>query len=116
MNPIIQEILEKGIKVQIVFNTETQKNEYIIDGFYKSGTITLFENQHDLLMAFARYGELTLITKFDDLVDLNHSWWIASAPRYEGWASPDPQWLPYLLEKGLVTEEKKTIYKSTTQS
>ena len=105
----------RGIKVTIEFNHETQSNEYIIGGFYKSDTIRLIE-ESDIkgsLLAIARYDEKTIINCFDDLVHLNNVWWISSMRRYDGWESPDPQWLPFLLEKGLVREEKKIIYKST---
>jgi hypothetical protein len=115
MNPIIQEILEKGIQVTIEFNPFAKLNEYIIGGFYKSDTIRLIEEpgMPNSLLAIARYDEKTIINNFDDLVHLNYVWWIDSAPRWEGWASPDLRWLPFLLEKGLIREETKIIYKST---
>jgi hypothetical protein len=68
MNPIIQEILEKGIKVCILYNPKTKNNEFIIDGFYKSGSITLSEDEEGILIAQARYDERTRIDCFDDLV------------------------------------------------
>ena len=115
MNPIIQEILEKGIKIQVEFNPKTGLNEYIIGGFYKSDTIKLIEEPDitDNLMAIARYDEKTLIYNFDDLVHLNNAWWLSGKDRFEGWLEPDPRWLPFLLEKGLVKKETKVIYKST---
>jgi hypothetical protein len=113
MNPIIQEILERGIKVTIAFNQEIQQNEYIIDGFYKSGTITLSEDDDGILVAEARYDERTRIDSFLDLVCLNNAWWLSSRHKFEGWEQPDPQWLPFLLEKGLIREERKVIYIST---
>lgn len=112
MNPIIQQIIEKGIKVTIEFNATTKLNEYVISGFYKSDTIRLIEEPDikDSLMAIARYDGKTVISNFDDLVHLNNAWWLSSRNRYEGWETPDPQWLPFLLEKRLVKEEMKTIY------
>ena len=101
----IQEILEKGINVMIEFDPASEKNHYIIRGFYKSDYITLSEDEDGILIAEARYDERTRIDCFDDLVHLNNAWWLSSRYRFEGWEQPDPQWLPFLLEKGLIKEE-----------
>lgn len=114
MNPIIREILEKGLTLTIGYNKEEDRFEYTLGGFYKSDTITLIERAgyDDVsLMAIARYKEHTIIHNFDELVMLNYSWWKSSQNRFDGWNAPNGDWLPFFLEKKLVEVETKIIYK-----
>lgn len=108
MNPIIQEIIEKGIQVKIEYNTVEKRNEYVLTGFYKSGMVTLYEDDGHL-MAQTRYGEITPINTFNDLVYLNYEWWIMYR-KYMGWEEPEKEWLPHIIEANLVKVETKTIY------
>jgi hypothetical protein len=110
MNPIIREIIEKGIRVIIEYNKETKKDEYVLHGFYKSGTATLFEDLDGRLMARARYNEITPINTFNDIVYLNYEWWTNSRHRNECWEEPDKEWLPFLIEAKLIKVETKTRY------
>jgi len=84
---------------------------YEVSGFYKSGTIRIYEDE-ETLYAVARYDELTELDEepFDSLVSLNYSWWQRSKERHDGWKNPDSKWLPYFLEKGLVKEIKTINY------
>jgi hypothetical protein len=115
MNPIIQEILEKGFQLLVEYNPKTKKNEYIIGGFYKSDTVRLIEDDEylDQFIAVARYNERMSINNFDDLIHLNHVWWVSSKDKLTEWASPNSKWLPFLIEKGLVKKEIKYSFKST---
>ncbi len=108
MNKIIQEALESGITFTIQFNKTTGKTEYIADGFYKSGTITLTE-EDNVLVAKARYDERCEITDLRDLVMLNFKWWERSKERYEGWKAPANQWLPLLIKEKLIKEKSELI-------
>ena len=77
MNPIIQELLEKGFTLQMSYNPATKRIGYSLGGFYKSGTVLLEERigyDGHSLMATARYNGLTIINDFDDLVRLNYDW------------------------------------------
>lgn len=112
MNKIIEEVLKKGITVNLSFNKEKNKIIYTIDGFYKSGTIDLEEkDDNDILIATARYNEQTLVESFDDLVSLNFSWWSYSKNRNECWNAPDSKWLPFLIDSGLVEKYVETVIK-----
>ena len=76
------------------YSKTSKQIEYIVDGFYKSGTIKLIENE-DELTAVARYDEQSEIDSLYDLVSLNHEWWIRSKDRFDGWKEPDLSWLPF---------------------
>jgi hypothetical protein len=57
MNKIIKEALENGISFNIGYNNVAKRIEYTADGFYKSETIKLVENENGTLLAIARYDE-----------------------------------------------------------
>ena len=114
MHPFVDEILRKGIGVKLEYNAIKERNEYIIDGFYKSGTIKLIERVgygDNAFLAESRYDQIDFINTFNDLVYLNYEWWMDSRERYEGWADPDPQWLPHLIGANLIKVETKAVYK-----
>lgn len=110
---LIRELLEKGFSITEVSILETGELAYGLDGFYKSGSVKLYENRN-CICALARYNEVTNLddyeNHFDALVDLNYRWWKSSKERFDGWSSPDPKWLPYLLEKGLIKQKTITVY------
>lgn len=104
---LIVELLKNGISVELEL-----KNDVIgfkIDGFYKSGTVTLIQ-EDDHFIAHARYGETELIESLSDLVSYNRYWWSASKERNEGWTKPNSKWLPLLLKFNLVTQRTEIIY------
>lgn len=112
MNKIIEEILKNGIPVSMEYNKEKNKIVYIIEGFYKSGSINLEEKENeDVLIATARYDEQTIVESFKDLVSLNYDWWMYSKDKYDGWKSPESRWLPFLLEMGLVKQNVEHVVK-----
>jgi hypothetical protein len=108
MNKIIEELLENNIP----FSMET-KNEYILNGFYKSGEVRLIETDGKLI-AHARYNEQTAIEKLSDLVALNYDWWLNSRDRFDGWKSPESIWIPLLEKYGFIKSVTvtKTEYKN----
>lgn len=108
MEQLIKELLSKGILISGV-SLINDELAYEIPGFYKSGTITLFTKDNKIF-AEARYNEVTEIHCFENLVRLNHSWWDYSKDRFEGWRTPDSNWLPYLMELDLVTRQEQIVY------
>lgn len=110
MNKIIEELLKNGIPVSMEYNKNNGCINYIIDGFYKSGTVSLEENGENLI-ATSRYDEKTNITEFRDIVLLNYNWWTSSKNRSDIWKSPDSMWLPFLLKEGFVKETIETVKK-----
>jgi len=91
---MINKIIEESIKIGIPIKCEFVPNRgfvYEVDDFYKSGSITI-EEEDGKLIAMARYNEKTEITKPEDIVQLNHRWWDYSKDRFEGWRHPNPTW------------------------
>lgn len=88
---------EGVIDVKIQFNPRIERIEFVVDGFYKSGTCTLCEVDGKLI-AHTRYDGIDVIETLEDLVKLNLSWHEYSQDRYAGWAAYDPSWNS-LIEK-----------------
>jgi len=109
MNKIILELLKYGFMLELSFNKESKMCEYRLNGFYKSSGITLWVGDGDNLVAIDRNKEVHFIDSFRELVLLNYQWWQSSKDRYEGWAVPEAEWLPFLLADGLVKEETNIV-------
>lgn len=109
MNSLIVEILKKGFSLEVGYNSEHDRIEYDIFGFYKSDRIKLYENDHGTLNAISRYNEVDIIDNFYNLVALNYRWWVSSKERFEGWKVPDGKWLPYLIEEGFIEKKTKVV-------
>ncbi len=107
LHPVIEEFIFKGGSVSI------DKNGYHIDGFYKSGAITLKE-ENNILKAYSRYDQVDEIHDFDDLVALNYFWWDRSKGRSTGWSSPDSIWEKHLIESGRIKKAEKVIIEYET--
>lgn len=111
LQELVIEILQNNISISNVTLKKYGSYKclcYRIEGFYKSGGVDLFESP-DGILASARYDQVTQIETFKDLVFLNYSWWQTSKERYDGWKTPDEQWLPHLLEQGLVKESTSIL-------
>lgn len=113
MNKIIEEILKEGISVLMEHNIEFDRTEYIIHGFYKSGTVKLIECEDAALQAIARYDQKTYVNSVRDIVELNYDWWQKSKDRFDGWKEPDPFWIKLLLKYDFIKEERTTKIYST---
>lgn len=90
IDPTIADIIRLGIPVMCNY-VEGRGFVYEVDGFYKSGTISI-ERKKGKLIANSRYDEKTEITSPKDLVVLNHVWWKRSKDRFDGWAEPGSIW------------------------
>ena len=93
----IQELLEYGITVGLT------KDSFIVDGFYKSGTVEVRCQGENDWFAESRYNQVDYVGGLHDLVALNYSWWRMSKDRSDGWSQPDSQWLKLLIEYEYVT-------------
>jgi hypothetical protein len=103
----IEELVEEGIPV-----TLQKGGSFHIEGFYKSSGVTV-QLEDDGWVAVARYNEVTQIETLHDLAGLNYHWWQCSKDRYDGWAQPDPRWVPLLLQFGYIKEKTipaQTVY------
>lgn len=79
----IQELLEHDIPVSLT------KDGFVVEGFYKSGTIEIQCRNEADWYAVARYQEKTDVEDIQDIVAINHLWWLRGKERYEGWSQPD---------------------------
>lgn len=112
LEKLIRDLLEKGFTISGVTLSENGDLQFELQGFYKSGSVKIYADSN-YIYALARYNEITELNytnPFDSLVNLNYEWWQKSKSRYEGWSQPNSDWLPYLIEKGLVTEKTITTY------
>ncbi len=109
MHPIIKELIESGISVRGEFDVETDKKYFIIDGFYKSGTVKLTESETGFILE-SRYNSTDDIKCVCDIVKWNYYWWKASKDRCESWKSPDAKWMPLLLKYGFIEEVVNVEY------
>lgn len=110
MNNIIKELLDKGFRLELFKDVQGELCHQL-PGFYKSSGVVLRDIENGV-MAFSRYNQMDEIYEFRDLVYLNHRWWQSSKEKYDGWVNPEEDWLPYLIEEGLVKkiEEKLVRY------
>lgn len=91
INKIIEDCIRLGIPVKCEYILD-RGFVYEIDGFYKSGNISI-EEIDGKLIATARYDEKTEITEPRDIVILNLEWYNYSKDRFEGWSTPSDFWI-----------------------
>lgn len=92
INKIIEESVKIGIPIRCKYVLD-RGFVYEVEDFYKSGTISI-EEENSVLIATARYNQKTEISSPEDIVRLNYIWWKYSQDRYEGWKSPSCFWRP----------------------
>jgi hypothetical protein len=105
---IVKELVKRHIHVELLYDSPSDTVAYVVHGFYKSGTVTLIE-QNGVIVARSRYDGNTEITELRDLAYLNLDWWRRSENRYDGWANPDGAWVGLLEEFNLVTKQTETV-------
>ena len=109
---LILEILEHGISISGVHRIITKNKKkvigYLVNGFSKSGTVTLYEDD-GVILAQARYDQSTQIFEFDNLISLAWEWYVNYKDR-DPFENPDAEWLPSFIEKGWIKETTKTVY------
>lgn len=110
--PIIQELLKYEIPVHLT------KEGFKVEGFYKSGTVTLesVKDSDVKYIAISRYGEREEIRTFADLAFLNAHWFFRTRERHHPDclscrplpAAPDHHWEQALLDYKIL-ERKETV-------
>ncbi len=114
MPGLISTILHHGIPVSM----EVENNELVftLRGFYKSNGVRIYSLEDEIHYKVKdRYKE-EIISDFSDLVGLHYYWWISSKNKYEGWATPDPVWIPALIKYKFITETTKTVYEPCSET
>lgn len=103
--PLIRQLNSKGVP----FKIDGATGEIAIDGFYRSGGITLEIADDNAITAVDRRGTRTPVNTFDDLVALNYDWWIRTNGKTgENHINPDRPWLDELLNKRKI--RRQVIY------
>lgn len=99
--PVIKQIAELGAQ----FKMEADGALYI-EGFYRNGPMKI-DFEGEAVVAIDKRGRKTPITHFDDLVQLNFSWWRLSNGR-SGYVVPERPWIDQFIEKKWV--KRKVIF------
>lgn len=106
INPIISELIEKGISVRLV------KRGYEIEGFYKIGNITLSAdpiNEGSLILVVKKDKTIS-ISSFADIVKFHNQCWYESRDKKDKktLANPSKEWLEEYIKLGFVV--KQVVY------
>ena len=104
----IIDIVNEGVHVRIL------PNGFMVDGFYKSGSVDITPNEDDTgWIATARYNEKSMILNTSDIVSLNYDWWQRGKDSFNGWKNPAEGWGPLFVKYGYdkaVTVPAKVVY------
>ena len=94
-------------KIPVTIAIEDGVIVYKLEGFYKSGGVTIIPQElteeEETFRIRDRYKEQEAYN-ICDLVYLNASWWESSRDRNECWEQPDPLWASLLLSHGYIEE------------
>lgn len=119
---LIFELLDADIPVSLQLEVVGHRAHimYIVDGFYKSGTIKIRELMSTeveadtlggpLYRTYARYDERIDISSLEELTRINAAWWQRSRDRADGWKQPSEKWIPLLERFGFIKAESQTVY------
>lgn len=128
---LVQTLLDANLSLGLT------KEGFTVDGFYKSGTVTLVpmdqtpeyrdvpysfkqgrarvrdvrkeQVEKPLFVAHSRYDGRDDVNSLSDLVSLNHLWWMRSKERFGGWSEPEEPWLSLMAEAGYVKVEEVKV-------
>lgn len=106
--------IEKVITILVdkEFDVRRTKVGYKVGGFYKSDFMTIYSHASDELTfsAVDRYSCVSELRDFDDLVRLNHQWWIRSRNRSDAWSEPDLRWGKEFIRLGLARKKVVEVW------
>lgn len=111
MSPKFQEILRKcADKAYNWLELSNKKIGFQINGFSKSGTATLWEEDDGKIVCQTRYDQIDYIEEYDDIVRVAFDWYSSYSDR-DGYSEPSSYWVDDFLRLGLIKTETKTVYK-----
>lgn len=93
--------------------TETEGVSYVIGnyGYKEAGCVSLIPIMQwgeERFLVVGRYGALTTVHDYLDLVRLNFSLWQQYKERFDGWQVPESPYVDDMISLGLI-EEKYTV-------
>lgn len=98
----IQEVIAMGIGAKF---DESQEG-WLVEGFYKAkGLLLKYEEGTEKALAFPisqRRAAGQAIKSFDDLVELNYAWWVASRKESTDYEQPEEGWKDEFVERDMV--------------
>lgn len=100
MPGLVRELWDKGVE----FTLDGQSGDINMIGFYKQDPVKL-ELRDDGMVAIDKRGRETNIKSFDDLVDLNYTFWRQANSRKGVYVQPVQPWLGAFLEKKKVKRQ-----------
>lgn len=106
----LRDALHYGITVGIKLNLGVPV--FVLDGFYKSGQMKIFQDHTETWYARDRYNKDTRIDDFDDLCQLHMDWWELTKRRTDQSIGLSEGWDQALLDKGYVKKVVTEHYQS----
>lgn len=107
----ITELTKKGLSVTLEYNKHSERMEGTIHIGSKTGTGILFELDGDIILE-TRYKTIDRVSSYDDIAEVAFRWYDNYKDR-EPFGTPDALWVEYFMNKGWITLETKTVYKTT---
>jgi len=105
---LVSILLENGLTCSGVNLTSDNKLGFVFNGFSKSGTATLFED-NGKIFCHTRYNTVDEIFCGDDLIRVAFHWWNDYRDR-EPFNNPDSDMLPHFERLGLITKKINIQY------
>lgn len=109
LEELVTEVLKRGILVVgVELAPEDGKGlAYEIDGFSKSGTAKVYQNEEGIIICKTRYNTFDTIETFEDLASVAFRWNANYCDRKPfGW---DSNWLPVFEKHGWVKVHEKVV-------
>ena len=109
LEDLIKETLKHGIPVVGVelAPKDGKGFAYEIDGFSKSGTAKVYQNEEGIIICKTRYDQYDMIETFGDLAAIAFEWNAEYCDREPfGW---DSNWLPVFEKYGWVKVHEKIV-------
>ena len=96
---MIETAVTKGVRVVLT------KTGYEIEGFYKSGSVTLEPDITGGMTATDKKDGKSIVKSFDDIVRLNYDWWKKSRGKSAEFVNPGKEWIDEFVRLGLVKRQ-----------
>lgn len=100
-------ILEKCVNKSGAWDIKDGIIRFSIQGFSKSGTVWIYE-ENGVIKCLARYGEITEIETYDDLVNVAFSWFVRYRDR-SPFEEPAWEWADDFIRLGYLKKKVQIV-------
>jgi hypothetical protein len=109
----VPSLIMETISINVSARLDPDLGGWVIPGFYKAGGLLIkFNDNSDEGIAtpigYKRAKVGHVVKTFDDLVELNYSWWCASRKENVEFEDPSEDWKDEFVERQML--ERKMIY------